>query len=80
MSEKPYLRQYLIIRESTILKITTMNLIFRVYKNYLLEIIENLGNKTKHATFPYPTFLTRPVRFCTFYLVHNPVDVLVRAE
>ena len=36
----------------------------------MLEIIGTLGIKTKHATFPYPTFtLGRPV--CNFNMQHN---------
>ena len=55
MSDKPYLGLDLIFRNCHTLKIAAMNKLFRGYQIYYLEIIGNLRNKTKLATFPYPT-------------------------
>ena len=46
----------LIVRKCFIFKIAAMNQICTGYKIYLSEIIGKLINKSKRATFPYPTF------------------------
>ena len=53
MSDKPYLSLKFLVRKCII---ATMNYIFTGYKVHLFEIIGNMIDNTKCATFPYPTF------------------------